>query len=69
MCNGEFLDKEPDGALEYLDHMAEYSQSWHDTNPSKNSIRSNLASNSKGKYHLSQKEDLNARFANLAKKI
>ena len=66
MCNGDFLDKEPDEALEYLDHLAENSQSWHGTNPSENSIRSNL---SKGKYHLSQEEDLNARFASLARKI
>ena len=69
MCNGEFLDKESKEALEYLDHLAENSQSWHGTNPSKNSIRSNLASNSKGKYHLSQEEDLNTRFASLARKI
>ncbi|XP_022856962.1 uncharacterized protein LOC111378029 [Olea europaea var. sylvestris] len=28
MCNGEFLDKDPDEALEFLDHLTENSQSW-----------------------------------------
>ncbi|XP_022849858.1 uncharacterized protein LOC111371943 [Olea europaea var. sylvestris] len=28
MCNGEFLDKDPDEASEFLDHLAENSQSW-----------------------------------------
>ncbi|XVF45052.1 hypothetical protein PTKIN_Ptkin02bG0174600 [Pterospermum kingtungense] len=69
MCNGEFLDKEPDEALEYLDHLAENSQSWHSTNSSENSIRSNLANASRGKYHLSQEDDLSARVASLTRKI
>ena len=69
MCNGEFLDKEPDEALEYLDHLAENSQSWHSGNGSEGSIRSNLAYANKGKYNLSQENDLNARIASLTRKI
>ncbi|XVF68782.1 hypothetical protein PTKIN_Ptkin11bG0029000 [Pterospermum kingtungense] len=69
MCNGEFLDKEPKKALEYLDHLAENSQSWHSTNPSKNSLRSNLANASRGKYNLSKKDDPNSKVASLARKI
>ncbi|XVF72157.1 hypothetical protein PTKIN_Ptkin15bG0096600 [Pterospermum kingtungense] len=69
MCNGEFLDKEPEEALEYLDHLAENSQSWHSTSSSENSIRSNLANASRGKHHLSQEDDLNARVASLTRKI
>ena len=69
MCNGEFLDKEPDEALEYLDHLAENSQSWHSVNSSEGSIRSNLANSNKGKYYLSQEDDLNARLASLTRKV
>ena len=69
MCNGEFLDKEPEEALGYLDHLAENSQSWHTSNSSEGSIRSNLAQASKGKYNLSQEDDLSARIASLARKI
>ncbi|KAJ4717067.1 Retrovirus-related Pol polyprotein [Melia azedarach] len=69
MCNGEFLDKDPEEALEYLDHLAENSQSWQTTSSSENSIRSNLASSSGGKYTLSQEDDLSARVANLTRKI
>ena len=56
MCNSEFLDKEPKETLEYLDHLVENSQSWYDTNPLENSIRSNFASNSKGKFTLFKKK-------------
>ncbi|XVF87630.1 hypothetical protein PTKIN_Ptkin18bG0135500 [Pterospermum kingtungense] len=69
MCNGEFFDNEPEEALEYLDHLAENSQSWHSTNPYENSIRSNLVNASRGKYHLCQEDDLNGRVASLARKI
>ena len=69
MCNGEFLDKEPSEALDYLDHLAENSQSWHGNNSSEGSIRSNLANANKGKYFLSQEDDLNARVASLARKV
>ena len=58
MCNGEFLDKEPSDALDYLDHLAENSQSWHGNNPSEGSIRSNLANANRGKHYLSQDDDL-----------
>ena len=32
MCNGEFLDKDPEEAFDYLDHLAENSQNWQATN-------------------------------------
>ncbi|XP_022852000.1 uncharacterized protein LOC111373667 [Olea europaea var. sylvestris] len=69
MCNGEFLDKDPDEALEFLDHLAENSQSWQTVKLIENSIRSSLASSSGGKYQLSQDEDLNARIASLSRKV
>ena len=69
MCNGEFLDKEPNDALEYLDHVAENSQSWQSVNSSEGSIRSNLANANKEKYYLSQEDDLNARLASLTRKV
>ncbi|XP_022859157.1 uncharacterized protein LOC111379951, partial [Olea europaea var. sylvestris] len=69
MCNGEFLDKDPDEALEFLDHLAENSQSWQTIKPIENSIRSSLASSSGGKYQLSQDDDLNARIASLSRKV
>ena len=68
MCNGEFLDKDPEEAFDYLDHLAENSQNWQTCNSS-NSIRSNLASSSGGKYQLNQENDLSARVANLTRKI
>ncbi|XP_022862089.1 uncharacterized protein LOC111382375 [Olea europaea var. sylvestris] len=69
MCNGEFLDKDIDEALKFLDHLAENSQSWQTVKPIENSIRSNLASSSGGKYQLSQDDDLNARIASLSRKV
>ncbi|XP_022851737.1 uncharacterized protein LOC111373434 [Olea europaea var. sylvestris] len=69
MCNGEFLDKDPNEALEFLDHLVENSQSWQKVKPIENSIRSSLASSSGGKYQLSQDDDLNARIASLSRKV
>ena len=68
MCNGEFLDKDPEEAFDYLDHLAEISQNWQTTN-SLNSVRSNLVSSNGGKNQLNQENDLNARVANLSRKI
>ena len=42
MCNCEFVDREPEKALEYLNYLAENSQSWHSIRFSENSIRFNL---------------------------
>ena len=69
LCNVEFLDKEPKEVLEYLNHLAENSQSWHSTSSSKNSIRANLANVNREKHHLSQKDDLNVRIASLTRKV
>ena len=69
MCNGEFLDKELEETLEYLDHLAKNSQSWHNTSSSENSIRSNLVNANRRKYHLSQEDELNARIACLTRKF
>ena len=69
MCNGEFLDKNPEDALEYLDHLVDKTQSWYNENTSEGSIRSNLENANKGKYHLSQEDDLNARITSLARKV
>ena len=66
MCNGEFLDKNPDDALEYFDHLVDKTQSWYNENPSEGSIRSNL---DKGKYYLNQEDDLGARIASLTRKV
>ena len=63
------LIKKLEKALEYLDHLAENSQSWHSTSSSENSIRSNLVNANRGKYHLSQKDYLNARITSLARKV
>ncbi|TYH66127.1 hypothetical protein ES332_D06G101600v1 [Gossypium tomentosum] len=68
MCNRELLDKEPKEAFDYLDHLVENSQSWNIVNPIEVPIRWNLT-NSKGKYHLNQEDDLSARMASLTRKV
>lgn len=49
--------------------MAENSQSWHSNNSSEGYIRSNLLYANKGKYNLSQKNDLSARIPSLTRKV
>ena len=68
MCNGEFLDKNPEEAFDYFDFLAENSQNWQTTCFS-NSIRSNLVNSSELKYQLNQENDLDAKVTNLTRKV
>ena len=63
MCNGEFLNKDPDEAFNYFDLLAE--------NTIDTSDRSRASTNPSGggKYQLREDDDLSARVANLTRKL
>ena len=69
MCNGEFKDKSPEDALDYLDHIADNAQHW-DTIGSYESLSKPQSPPSGGGMHnLREDYDLQAKFASLARKI
>ena len=58
MCNGKFLHKDPDEAIEYLNDLAEKAHMW--TRPS--AFDSTSKSRPVGVYHLRIEDNLKAQF-------
>ncbi|GKV19326.1 hypothetical protein SLEP1_g29606 [Rubroshorea leprosula] len=58
MCNGEFLHKDPEEAIDYLNELAEKAHTW--TGPS--ATDSTSRSQSSGIYHLKEEDNLRAQL-------
>uniref|UniRef100_A0A2N9I5J1 RNA-directed DNA polymerase n=1 Tax=Fagus sylvatica TaxID=28930 RepID=A0A2N9I5J1_FAGSY len=70
MCNGAFLNKDPNEAWQYFDQLAENAQSWDPSALSENSSKTKPSTTSSGgRHHLREEDDLNARIASLARKV
>ncbi|KAL5568208.1 hypothetical protein UlMin_024783 [Ulmus minor] len=65
MCNGEFLHKDPDEAIDFLDDLSEKSHTW--TGP--NAIESTKKNQIAGIYQLKEEDSLKARLEALTKEI
>ena len=65
MCNGEFLYKDPDEALEYLSNLAERSNTWSGPSATDSTNRSRQT----GVYHLGEEANLEAQVANITKQF
>ena len=66
MCNGQFRDKDPDEAMNYLDLLAENARNWDTTSTYEASDKTQPFTTNKGIYHLKEDHDLQAKFASLA---
>ena len=67
MCNGEFMSKGSDEAMEYFDFLAENSQSWDTSDkPAKTKPGPN---EKRDVYLLTEDDDVNAKIAGLTRKI
>jgi cell division protein FtsB len=72
MCNGEFLQKDPDEAIEYLNHLAEKAHTWTGPSATESTNRSKphtSTSSSGGIYQLKEEDGLRAQIAQLTKEI
>ena len=70
MCNGEFLNKDPNEAWQYFDQLVENAQSWDTSVIYENSSYTNYSTTAGGsRYHLKEGYDMNARIASLARKV
>ncbi|KAL5554316.1 hypothetical protein UlMin_041717 [Ulmus minor] len=65
MCNGEFLHKDPDEAIDFLDDLSEKAHTW--TRP--NAIESTKKTQTAGIYQLKEEDSLKARLEALTKEI
>jgi hypothetical protein len=72
MCNGEFLQKDHDEAIEYLIHLAEKAHTWTGPSAIESTNRSRphtSTSSSGGIYQLKEEDGLKAQIAQLTKEI
>uniref|UniRef100_A0A2N9IRI2 Reverse transcriptase RNase H-like domain-containing protein n=1 Tax=Fagus sylvatica TaxID=28930 RepID=A0A2N9IRI2_FAGSY len=72
MCNGEFLQKDPDEAIEYLNHLAEKAHTWTGPSATESTNRSkpHTSTSSSGRiYQLKEEDGLRAQIAQLTKEI
>ena len=65
MCNGEFKDKGPDEALDYLDLLAENAQNWDTTSSCEAPNKAQTSTSSRGIYNLREDQNLQAKLASL----
>ncbi|KAL5563506.1 hypothetical protein UlMin_033253 [Ulmus minor] len=65
MCNGEFLHKDPDEAIDFLDDLSEKAHTW--TGP--NAIESTKKTQTARIYQLKEEDSLKARLEALTKEI
>ena len=68
MCNGEFLNKDPDKAFDYFDLLAKNAQSWVVIDTSDRSRASTNPSRG-GKYQFREDDDLSAKVASITRKL
>ena len=69
MCNGEFKDKSPEDALEYLDYIAENAQHWDTFGFYEPSSKPQSSLSGGGMYNIRENHDHQAKFASLARKV
>jgi hypothetical protein len=65
MCNGEFLQKDPDEAIEYLNDLAEKAHTWTGPSATESTNRSkpHTSTSSGGIYQLKEDDGLKAQIA------
>lgn len=71
MCNGEFLQKDPDEAIGYLDDLAEKAHTWTGPSAAESTNRSRPTNNppSTGIYHHREEDSLRAKVEALTKEL
>ena len=69
MCNGEFRDKNPEDALDYLDQLAENAQHWDTVGTFELTNKPQPSPSSGGIYNLREDHDLQGKFASLVRKV
>ncbi|XP_035551096.1 uncharacterized protein LOC108995832 [Juglans regia] len=71
MCNGEFLQKDHDEAIEYLNELAEKAYTWIGPSATEGTNRSRPAGNPNGGgiYHLREEDSLKARVEMLTRQL
>ena len=68
MCGGNFLSKNPDEAMDFLNYVAETSKAWDEPNP-KEVERSRPSNHQRGIYALSEDTEMKAKLTTLTRRL
>ena len=69
MCGGDFLSKNPDEAMEFLNYVAETSKGWDEPNPREVEKMRPSAHQRGGIYALFEDMEMKAKISTLARKV
>ena len=69
MCGGDFLSKNPDEAMDFLNYVAETSKGWDEPNPREMERMRPSVNQRGGMYALSEDLEMKARISTLARKV
>ena len=69
MCGGDFLSKNPEEAMDFLNYVAETSKAWDEPNP-READRMRPATTSRGgMYSLPEDMEMKAKLSSLARRL
>ena len=69
MCGGDFLSKNPEEAMDFLNYVVEKSKAWDEPNP-REVDRMRLATSSRGGiYSLTEEMEMKAKLSILARRL
>ena len=69
MCGGDFLSKNPDEAMNFLNYVAETSKGWDEPNPREADRFKPLVNQRRGMYALSKDIELKVKVSTLARRL
>ena len=69
MCGGDFLSKNPDEAMDFLNYVAETSKGWDEPNPREVERMKPTANSRGGIYALTEEVELKAKLSTLNRRM
>ena len=69
MCGGDFLSKNPDEAMDFLNYVAEISKAWDEINPREANRMKPTANQRGGMYSLTEDMEMKAKLSTLTRRL
>ena len=69
MCGGDFLSKNPDEAMDFLNYVVETSKAWDEPNPKEEERMKHTTNQRGGIYSLSEDVEMKAKLSSLTRML
>ena len=69
MCGGDFLSKNPDEAMDFLNYVAETSKAWNEPNPREVDKMKHTTNQMGGMYSLTEDMEMKAKLSTLTRRL